>query len=78
MIESNIQGIPCLINVTHYEVVKGQGMSAPSDIDCYGYTEMEYEVCDRKGYRAGWLEKKMTTEDELRIEADVAEYMGQD
>lgn len=78
MIESTVQGIPCLINVTHFERVVGQGMSAASDIDCYGYTEIEYKVCDRNGYTAKWLETKMTEIDREQIESDILDYYGKE
>ena len=66
-IEFRISGIPCLIGITHYHSQKPMGKYADSDWDCYGYTDCEWEVLDRKGYKAAWLVKKMTARDEDAI-----------
>lgn len=58
-IEHKICGIPCLLEVTLYFEQKPLGRFADSDYDCYGYTEIEYNVLDRRGRIAPWLEKKM-------------------
>lgn len=68
MLSATISGIPCLIRPTHVFVQKPLGPSADSDLDCDGYCEIEFDVLDRKGYRAAWLEKKMTQADVEAIE----------
>jgi len=68
MLESRVAGIPCLINVTRYFKQKALGPSADSDYDCYGYTEIEFDVLDRNGLPAPWLAKKMTADDKAEIE----------
>lgn len=74
MIESRIAGIPCLIDPTRCMVVKGSySYNAPSDHDYYGYSEIEFDVYDRKGYPATWLENKMTDADRERIEEQIVE-----
>lgn len=74
-IESRVAGIPCLIGVTHYESVAGSySYNAASDMDYYGYNEAEWEVLDRRGRKAAWLEKKLTKSDIVRIEAEIAEH----
>lgn len=73
-IETRIAGIPCTINVTHFSQVKGSySYSAPSDLDYYGYTECEFEICDRRGRPAPWLERKATDADLRRIEQEIIE-----
>jgi hypothetical protein len=71
MISTHIQGIPCQVKMVygHYqEPWRGSPHDCPSDWDYYGgWVELEFEVYDRKGYRAKWLERKMTPEDEDRI-----------
>jgi hypothetical protein len=42
-------------------------------MDYYGYHEVEFDVYDRRGYRAAWLERKMTDEDRARIETEILE-----
>ena len=75
-IESRIAGIPCLIGVTHFNSVRGSySYNAPSDMDYYGYTESEWEVLDRRGRPAAWLERKLTDRERSRIDGEVFEHM---
>ena len=73
MIAATIAGIPCLVEVTYLHVQEPMGPSADSDWDCYGYTECDFDVYDRKGYPAAWLEKKMTDEDREAIVEKIVE-----
>jgi hypothetical protein len=76
-IETTIAGIPCLIGVISCEVYEGShSYHADSDLDYYGYTESEWVILDRKGYKAAWLEKKMSARDHDRIDSEVAEYFN--
>lgn len=71
MFETTIQGIPCGIIVTNCTQVKGSySYHAASDWDYYGYTEFDFEVYDRKGYKAEWLARKITDQDMLRIQEE--------
>ena len=75
-IEHTVCGIPCLIGVSNYIRVRGSfNYNAPSDMDYYGYTECDWELLDRKGYRANWLAKKMTSRDEDSINEAISNYM---
>ena len=68
LFSTHIQGIPCQIDVTCFTRVKGSfSRNAESDWDYYGYEEFEFDVYDRKGYPAPWLQRKMTPLDEERI-----------
>ena len=76
-IESRVAGIPCIIGVTHFESVKGSfDYHADSDWDYHGYTEFEFEVLDRRGRKAAWLERKLTDEMTQKIESEIAEYFN--
>ena len=76
-IETTIAGIPCIIGVTYYESVRGSySYNAASDMDYYGYTEAEWDVLDRKGYKAAWLERKLTAADHDRINAEIDQYFN--
>ena len=76
-IESRVAGIPCLIGVTHYHSVRGSySYKAPSDLDYHGYTQSEWDVLDRRGRKAPWLERKMSDKDCTRIEAEISEYFN--
>lgn len=75
-IESKVAGIPCLIGVTEFSSVRGSySYNAPSDMDYYGYSESEWDVLDRRGRPAAWLERKLTNDDRQRIEQEIAEAM---
>jgi hypothetical protein len=74
--ESTVAGIPCIINVTYYFKQEPLGPMCDSDLDCYGYTEIEFEVCDRRGRPAPWLERKLTQEEKERIETEIEEYQS--
>ena len=77
-IESRVAGIPCIIGVTHYECVKGSySYHAASDWDYHGYTECEFEVLDRRGRKAAWLERKLDDKMTQEIESEIAEYFNQ-
>lgn len=75
MIEAVVRGIPCQVEVTHARYVKPQSYNpynCDSDMDYYGYwVNVNYELYDRKGYRAKWLENKMTSQDH----ADLLEFI---
>jgi hypothetical protein len=76
-IETRIAGIPCIVGVTHFESVKGSySYHADSDWDYHGYTECEFEVLDRRGRKAAWLERKLTDEITSEIESEIAEYFN--
>ena len=74
-IETRIAGIPCIIGVIDFTSVKGNSR-ADSDWDFYGYTESDWEVCDRRGRPAPWLAKKLTSTIESDIENESAEYFN--
>jgi hypothetical protein len=65
--ETRIAGIPCMIKVGYFNVVKGDSRADNPD-DYRGYTDFEFTVCDRRGRPAPWLEKKMTSKDEADIQ----------
>lgn len=73
-VEVSIAGIPATVRVTRFKRVKGIGPTAPSDVDCHGYTEMEYQVCDRNGRDAHWLARKVGPDDIERIEAAIHDF----
>ena len=84
MMNTSIAGIPCLVDVTHYQPAdSGSFFEPPSG------PEIEYEVYDRKGYRANWLMAKITDADDRaildqyeseregrRVEAEIAAHIA--
>lgn len=74
LMEATVSGIPCLVKVESCTIVSpwnGQAHTCPSSDDYYGYSEAEFTVYDRKGYRAKWLEAKLTGDDIERIEQEI-------
>ena len=72
MMRTTIAGIPCQVDVTHYEPYEPATWHEPASGG-----EIEFEVYDRRGYRAAWLERKVTEDDEVRIFAEwEAELQG--
>lgn len=70
---TTICGIPCQAEITRVD-----GRYVPAKVhgdpdDCYEaeYPEIEWVILDRKGYRAKWLEKKLTDEESARIESEL-------
>lgn len=69
-------GLPCQIGVTSYRVVRGSfSYDAPSDLDYYGYTELEYLLLDRRGRHAPWLEARINAAEEADIRTAIHDYM---
>lgn len=69
IIDARIAGIPYQVKVLSFHRQapwRGSIMSCPSDVDWYGYTEMDYEILDRKGYKAPWLEKNQNARGSMR------------
>ena len=65
--EVEVCGIPAQARIVSYTPGRAGYLTGPVD-KCYPAdpAELEYELYDRKGYRAGWLESKIagTTEEE--------------
>ena len=76
-IETRVAGIPCIVGVTYFESVRGSyNYHAASDMDYHGYTECEFEVLDRRGRKAPWLERKLTDKIINEIEQDIADQLN--
>lgn len=73
-IETRIAGIPCLIGVKEYNQVQGS-YYATNDWDYHGYTDCSWDVLDRRGRKADWLERKLDKQTHETIETLVAKYM---
>ena len=71
VIETKVCSIPCMVEVTYARYVKPQSSNpynCSSDWDYSGYwDDVEYELYDRRGYRALWLEKKMKPQDHVDL-----------
>lgn len=72
-IDTRVAGIPCLIGVVEFSYSEPD-RSADNPYDYYGGAEMAWEVLDRRGRKAPWLERKLTDADRERIEQEIMEY----
>ena len=79
MLKATISGIPCLIEVNDCIVVKGSyNRMCDSSDDYYGWSDVSFTVYDRKGYKAEWLERKMTDNEREDIEQMIIESQSDD
>ena len=74
--DHRIAGIPCVIRVDHFFRQAPDYGTWDSDLDCSGYIEAEYTICDRRGRPAPWLERKRTPDDDTEIMAEIEEIFS--
>jgi hypothetical protein len=70
LVEIRAAGIPALAGVTHYAYQApflGSPNRCASDWDYYGCEELEWDLLDRKGRRAPWLDRKLSPTDRAAI-----------
>lgn len=65
---TQIEGIPCICQVTHYSPARPMTGSGYGDCEPPEEEEFDFEILDRKGYRAHWLERKVDTHVEIRLQ----------
>lgn len=77
LFESRVAGIPCQIQVLTYYPDRpmritgsGYGDADPPEDELF-----EFELLDRKGYPAPWLERKITDDDECRLLSEYKESL---
>ena len=75
IIPTHVKGIPAQLGVTHFVDQPADPTSWDSDWDYYGYTEVEMDLLDRKGYPAAWLEKKLTDDDREELKNEAINYL---
>lgn len=63
-----IQGIPCQIQVLTY-------VPPVKTPEVYDPGEISYNVLDETGYKAEWLEEKMTRRDQMAIVDEIVATM---
>lgn len=75
-IEHRVAGIPCLIGVIDYESYTPAFISGPPD-SCYPAEggSGEWEILDRRGRPAAWLQRKLTPRDEDEINEVIFNHM---
>ena len=77
--EDRVAGLPCLIVVTYWEPYVPAKVSGPPEY-CYPAEGgcCEWEVRDRRGRPAPWLERKLTDAERERIDQLVFDKMEND
>lgn len=75
-IEHRVAGIPCLIGVIDYESYTPAFISGPPE-NCYPAEggSGDWEILDRRGRPAAWLQRKLTPRDEDEINEAIFNYM---
>lgn len=76
MFPSKVSGIPCFVRILSYQYYSPDPLGSSAD-DFYGGYEIDYEILDRNGRYASWLEKKLTEMEDERILEEIVRYMGQ-
>lgn len=66
-----ILGIPATVEVNSVDYKPADPYCTDSDIDFYGYCEIDMTICDRNGRPAPWLENKMKPSDHEAVKEQV-------
>ncbi len=74
--ETTVCGIPCIIRVLSWDEYRPAYLGGAPE-NCYPAEggDGDWELLDRKGQPAPWLERKMTGQDLARLEHEIFEYM---
>ena len=74
---TTVCGIPCGVVIVDYTFVppfNNNPRLCDSDWDYYGYEEMDWYLVNRKGYKAEWLENKMSDSDTASVKEEISNY----
>ena len=75
-VEIRAAGIPALAGITAYDYqppFRGSPYLCACSDDYYGHDEIEWEILDRRGRPAPWLERKLSKADREEITREVLE-----
>ena len=74
--DATVMGIPAIIRVTYWERYVPAQISGPPE-HCYPAEGGcgDWEVLDRRGRPAPWLERKLTEEERERLDQAVFDHM---
>lgn len=79
LIEVKICGIPATVRLTRYRRHRGRfSNSCVSPDDYFGWTDIEFTICDRRGNRAVWLENKMNKTDFEVVKEQIHAHMREE
>lgn len=79
IISTHVQGIPCQVKVTYHTPYRPARTYGPPE-HCYPEEpgDLDFDVLDRRGRPAPWLERKLTPDDEERIGAELLEAIEEE
>ncbi len=74
--ETRVCGIPCIVRVLSWDYYVPAKVSGPPEY-CYPSEggEGEWEILDRNGRPAPWLERKMTDRQRNELEEEIFNHM---
>ena len=67
--ESQVAGIPCKVRVIYHTPYVPASYNSPAEGG-----DFNFQILDKKGYRAKWLEAKVTERDVERLAVEYDEY----
>ncbi len=74
--DTRISGIPCQVLITcYYPARPANFRGSPDRWTPPEPDEISFQVLDRRGRPAPWLEEKLTEDDRVRIERELSEYI---
>lgn len=75
-----ISGIPCQCRVMTYIPARAMQVVGPGFGDANPPEDevIEFEVLDRKGYKAAWLERKLQDTDHIRLRDEYHTHMREE
>lgn len=69
--DTRVHGIPCLCRVTHFRPYEPADLSGhPDNATAPIGSEFEYQILDKRGRYAPWLERYLTSQDNTRLEEE--------
>ena len=68
-----VNGIPCRADILHYNPATSDTLEQPGDPEA-----IEFELLDRRGRRATWLDKYLTPDIEMEVLAAYIEHRAGD
>ena len=71
--ETTVAGIPCGIVIDSYQPAVIPHRDDPGEDE-----DWEYTIIDRGGYRAQWIEDKMTDNDREWLDIEIKEYINEE
>lgn len=75
-ISTTIAGIPGVVRVTHAHYTQPDPSSWTSDWDYHGGWELDWEILDRRGRPAPWLQRKCTEAELQRLEEVIVQQLN--